>query len=303
MKSSDLKGVYTATVTPVNKDRSLDTASMKALIDYYVDSGLRGALVPSSSGEYFSMTAEMKRHCVAEAVKAANGRFQILANVSDPCPEVIVANAKLMADLGADAVVCQPPQFHGYSQEEAIRFFTDIADRSPLPVILYNHMVTLPTKLAVETVMTICRHENVIGIKDTHRDPQRTRDLRAAMDAENADFAVMNGGDMTAAVGALCGFQMLNALSAIRPDLMTGILEAGRRGDVETAEALQEKVNRLCKIFSCLRGGMASSTLFAMALKLALEKKGLCGPTNVILGFEATDDDRKAVDALLASID
>ena len=131
MKSTDLKGVYTASVTPVNRDRSLDTNSLHALVDYYVESGLRGALIPSSSGEYFAMTAEFKRHCVAEAVKASAGRIHILANISDPCPEVILQNARLMADLGADAVVCQPPQFHGYSQAEAIRFFTEIADYSP----------------------------------------------------------------------------------------------------------------------------------------------------------------------------
>lgn len=303
MKSSDLKGVYTASVTPVNKDRSLDTASIKALVDYYAACGLSGALIPSSSGEYFSMTPDMKRHCVAEAAKASGGRIQILANISDPCPEIILQNARIMADVGADAVVCQPPQFHGFSQAEAIQFFSYIADNVPLPLIVYNHMVTLPTKLTVDSVVTICSHENIIGIKDTHRDPQRSVELRAAMDAAGADFTVMNGGDGTAAAGTLCGFDLLNALSAVRPDLMLGILEAGHRGDAETANALQEKVSRLCKLFSCLRGGMSSSTLFSMSLKLCLEKKGLCGTTSVILGYEATDEDRKAVDAVLSSID
>lgn len=105
MNRKDLYGVYTASVTPVNKDRSLDVGAMRDLTEYYIANGLRGALLPSSSGEYFAMTSKMKRLCVSEAVKTANGRFQILANVSDSCPEVILDNIKAMTDLGADAVV------------------------------------------------------------------------------------------------------------------------------------------------------------------------------------------------------
>ena len=303
MTRADLKGVYTATITPVNQDRSLDTGAVKALVDYYVDSGLKGALVPSSSGEYFSMTADMKRHFAAEAVKASAGRFQILGNISDDCPEVILHNARVMADVGCDAVVCQPPQFHGYSQEECIDLFNYVADNSPLPVIIYDHLLRLPTRPTVETVIEMCKHENIIGIKDTHRDNERPFQLKAAMKEAGVDFAVLLGGDMTVASGCLAGCDLLNALSAIRPDLMVGAWEAAQVGEVDTVNANQAKVGKLCKIFDCLRGGKSSSTLFAMALKIALEKKGLCGTQSVILGFEANDEDRAAVEAVLASVD
>lgn len=303
MKREDLYGVYTASVTPVNHDRTLDVGALRALIAYYTESGLRGALIPSSSGEYFAMTADMKHRCVAEAVKAADRKIQILANISDSCPEVILHNAQVMANVGADAVVCQPPQFHGYSQEECIRFFHYIADRSPLPVIAYSHLTALPTKPTVDTVVKICKHENIIGIKDTHRVPERIPALKAAMAEAGADFAVMLGGDYSAARGSVEGFDLLNALAAIRPDLMRAIWEAGHMGDVERAYQLQEKVNKLVALYSCLRGGMSSSTLFSMSLRLALEQKGLCGATGVFLGFEATAEDRAAVAAVLASVD
>lgn len=303
MTRADLKGVYTASVTPVNRDRTLDAGAMRALIEYYIDSGIKGALLPSSSGEYFSMTADMKRLCVSESVKAANGKFQVLANISDHCPEVVLQNARAMAALGADALVCQPPQFHGYSQEEAVTFFHYIADNSPLPIIVYNHLVALPTKLAVESVIKICSHENIIGVKDTHRDFERPAILKAAMEEAGLDFSVMFGGELVAATGSLLGFDLLNALSAVRPDIMTELWKAGQAGDTQKALALQEKVNKLVKLFSCLRGGTSSISLFSMALKIALERKGLCGTTSVILGFEADDADRAAVEAVLASVD
>lgn len=299
----DLHGVYAATITPVNADRTLDTGAAKALIAYYIDSGLKGVLIPSSSGEYFAMTAKMKRQFVEEAVTAANGKLQILANISDSCPEVILENARAMTDLGADALVCQPPQFHGYSQSECITFYHTIADHLDLPLIAYSHMTALPTKPTIETVIKICSHENIVGIKDTHRIPERIPALKAAMEDANAEFMVFLGGDYSAARGAVHGFDILNALSAIRPDLMIGIWEAARTGDSEKAFALQAKVDKLVQLYSCLRSGLSSSTLFSMSLKLALEAKGLCKPHSVILGFEANDDDRAAIKAVLDSID
>lgn len=303
MKPLKLSGVYTATVTPVNKDRTLDTASLKNLIDYYVESGLSGLLAPSSSGEFYSMTPAMKRQFVETAVKAADGRIAVLAHISDDCPETVWENARVMASLGADAVVAQPPHFHHFSPEEIRSFFWDIADRSPLPVIVYNHMVRLPTKLTVESVISICSHENIIGIKDTHGDMERSPILSRAMDEADADFTVMNGSDGTAGIGALCGFELLNALSAVRPDIMLDILKYGHAGDKEKVDGLQAKVQRLAKIFKCLRGGLDSSTLFSMSLKIALERLGLCGTQSVIYGFEATDEDRRAVYEILDHVD
>lgn len=303
MTTQDLHGVYTATVTPVNADRTLDTGAAKVLMEYYIENGIKGVLIPSSSGEYFAMTAKMKRQYVEEAVKAAKGKLQILANISDSCPEVILENACAMTDLGADALVCQPPQFHGYSQEECITFYHTIADRVDLPIIAYSHMTALPTKPTVETVIEICNHENIIGIKDTHRIPERIPQLKKAMTDANADFTVFLGGDYSAARGAVQGFDILNALSAIRPDLMVGIWEAAQAGDHEKAFALQAKVDKLVQLYFCLRGGLSSSTLFSMSLKLALEQKGLCKPHSVILGFEANEEDRAAIKAVLDSID
>ena len=57
------------------------------------------------------------------------------------------------------------------------------------------------------------------------------------------------------------------------------------------------------QLYFCLRGGLSSSTLFSMSLKLALEQKGLCKPHSVILGFEANEEDRAAIKAVLDSID
>ncbi|MDQ9824690.1 dihydrodipicolinate synthase family protein, partial [Acinetobacter sp. 163] len=76
-------------------------------------------------------------------------------------------------DIGADAVVLQPPQFHHHTQDELVDFFTNVADKSPIPLIVYNHMTRLPSKIDISTIVKLKDHPNVVGIKDTHNDAAR----------------------------------------------------------------------------------------------------------------------------------
>ena len=77
MISDLLKGVLTASVTPVNRDHSLDLHSMGNLIDYYAASGIHGVLVPSSTGEAFALPAAERAALVTTAAKKSSGRLSI----------------------------------------------------------------------------------------------------------------------------------------------------------------------------------------------------------------------------------
>lgn len=300
MISDLLKGVLTASVTPVNRDHSLDLHSMGNLIDYYATSGIRGVLVPSSTGEAFALPAAERAALVTAAAKKSSGRLSILANCSEHNVKEVLRDTHLMADAGADVAVSMPPQFHEYSQEELRDYFFAIADQSPLPLVVYNHMTRLPNRISVDLMKELAGHERIIGIKDTHNDPGRMLQLFAL--GMQKDFAILCGGDGVAAYSALLGMEMLNALSAVKPRLFLNLYAAGRAGDMEKAAQYQEEVNRLMGLFTVLRGGLSSSTLFSQAIKAALSLKGLCGTDSVQLGFPLEKADLEKVRTLVDSV-
>ncbi len=301
MDTNRFRGVFAASVTPVDKRRRLDEGSIRALVDYYAESRLDGAFFPSSSGEYFALTCRQRRACVRAAVRAADGRLTIFANISDGSLKAAAENARAMRDAGADCAVLMPPAFHHHSQEELVDFFRGAADLSPLPLLIYAHLLRLPSRIEIPTLLELAGHPNILGVKDTHHDAARLMALRERLDGRD-DFLVYTGGDGMAGFGALFGMEMLNALSAVRPDLFLELYGAGRRGDLREVSRLQQRVDRLAALFSALRGGQSSAALFSQAIKMALSLKGLCGTTAVQLGFELSDDDAARVKDILAGV-
>lgn len=301
MISDLLKGVLAASVTPVDDKGEIDLAAMGRLMAYYEENGIRGVLLPSSTGESFALTTQERVALVTAAAKESKGKLSILANCSEHNVKDAVRDTKLMADAGADIVVCMPPQFLAYSQDELRDYFYAIADASALPLVVYNHMTRLPNKVEMPLLHQLAKHENIVGIKDTHNDPGRMMRLFAT--GVQKDFAIMCGGDGVAGYSALLEMEMLNALSAVKPKLFVNMYNAGRAGDTLKVSRYQVEVDKLMKLFTALQGGLSSSTLFAQAIKVALSLKGLCGTNAAQLGYPLREEDIGKVKAIVDSIE
>lgn len=301
MISDLLKGVLTASVTPIDDKGEIDLAAMGRLMAYYEENGIRGVLLPSSTGESFALTTQERVALVTAAAKESKGKLSILANCSEHNVKDAVRDTKLMADAGADIVVCMPPQFLAYSQDELRDYFYAIADASALPLVVYNHMTRLPNKVEMPLLHQLAKHENIIGIKDTHNDPGRMMRLFAT--GVQKDFAIMCGGDGVAGYSALLEMEMLNALSAVKPKLFVNMYNAGRAGDMLKVSRYQVEVDKLMKLFTALQGGLSSSTLFAQAIKVALSLQGLCGTNAAQLGYPLREEDVGKVKAIIDSIE
>ena len=100
MISEKLRGVLTASITPVAENGALDCDAVARLVKYYRQSGLRGALFPSSTGESFALTAEERVALVRVAAHAASDDFSILGNCSEHNWKDALRNARAMADAG-----------------------------------------------------------------------------------------------------------------------------------------------------------------------------------------------------------
>ena len=181
-----------ASVTPLDATGQVDEGAVGALMDYYADSGLRGAFFPSSTGEYFALSPTQRQACVRAAGRRKGGNMTLLANVSDGCLETALESAKAARDLGADAAVMMPPQFYALTQDELYGFFVRAAEKAPLPMIVYNHMTRLPSRVEIPLLMRLKEHPNILGIKDTHNDAARLMALSALMQGTD-DFVILTG--------------------------------------------------------------------------------------------------------------
>lgn len=290
MKLETYKGVVAASPTMLTTCGEIDKKSTKKLMEHFVHSNLNGVFLLSSTGEYFTITPERREEFVEIAVEQIDGRIAVMAMVSDACIDIVKKNILIMANKKVDALVLTPPYYYKYSQNELFSFFTEAAETSPIPLILYNQPTRLPNEIGEDLIVRLSSHPNIIGIKDTSSDAVRMMKL-VRICQNRKDFLYFNGSESVAAYAALLGANYLYALASIFPKLFLDIKDKGDKKDIKGIMQLQEKVDILCKLFGAVRGGSKESfSNFAFSIKVALEIMGI-GQANISQFNEKLDED------------
>ena len=99
-------GVWPVMLTPFTAKGEVDTEGLTALVDWYIDSGVKGLFAACQSSEIYFLTLEEKKLIVETTIKAARGRVPVIASghTSDAVSNQ-VKELSAMAETGADAVI------------------------------------------------------------------------------------------------------------------------------------------------------------------------------------------------------
>ena len=163
-----LHGIYAPIATPFAGGK-IAYEKLEKNLDFWLGSDLEGIVVLGSNGEFVLLSPEEKEELMRFVCARAKGKKPVIAGTgAESTVETIRLNGKA-AKAGADAVLIVTPNYYKGEMTDPVlaRFYTDVADASPLPVILYNMPrnagINISAKLAVE----LAKHQNIIGIKDS----------------------------------------------------------------------------------------------------------------------------------------
>jgi dihydrodipicolinate synthase/N-acetylneuraminate lyase len=164
-----LEGVFAATTTPFYSDERIYFRKIEANIARYSRSLLAGMVVLGSTGEAPLLDDAESREVLRVAAEAAAPEKVLIAGVGRESVKATLEVADAAAALRYDAVLVRPPSYYAGQMSSAavLNYFRSIADRSPLPVVLYNNPRCVPYQLPVELVGELADHPNIIGIKDS----------------------------------------------------------------------------------------------------------------------------------------
>jgi hypothetical protein len=96
-------------------------------------------MATGGTGEFPHLSAEERVQATKAIVAGAAGRVPVFANVSSCATDEAVSLALTAAEVGADAIISVPPYYFPLSEAALFTFFTTLADRSPLPLFVYNN--------------------------------------------------------------------------------------------------------------------------------------------------------------------
>lgn len=163
-------GVIPAVATPFNKNFDVDEAALRALLEWYIASGVHGLSVGGSQGEFFTMDAAERRRITEITVDVNNGRVPLYVGTGAVTTRDSIAITKEAEEIGIDMAMLITPYFIQPNGEELIEHFTDIADNTNLPVLIYNNPPRTSVNVSATVFQSCFAVDNIVGVKDSSGD-------------------------------------------------------------------------------------------------------------------------------------
>jgi dihydrodipicolinate synthase/N-acetylneuraminate lyase len=174
-----IEGIFAAVPTPFYPDERIYFRKIEANMARYSRSLLAGMLVLGSTGEASMLDDSETREVLRVAAEAAAAEKVLIAGVGRESVKATVELTEAAARYQYDAVLVRTPTYYAGQMTPAAvsHYFRSVADRSPLPVLLYNIPRCVPYNIPIEIVTELAQHPNIIGIKDSTGNIDRIRAL------------------------------------------------------------------------------------------------------------------------------
>lgn len=235
-----IKGVIPPMITPFDEHGEIDQRAYIHNLEQWNADKLAGYLVIGSNSETAFLTTEEKLALVKLAAAYHQPGRHLMAGTGCESTRETIAFTKACADLGAQSALVLTPHYYDrvMDSEHLVRFYTQVADRSPLPILIYNVPIFTHVNIAPDAIEVLSRHPNIVGMKDsTGNMPQLATFLRVA----DEDFQIFVG-TASAWYPALCmGVQAgILALANCLPNACALVQEAYDQGRLDQAFTLYQ---------------------------------------------------------------
>ncbi|MBO4693542.1 MAG: 4-hydroxy-tetrahydrodipicolinate synthase [Clostridia bacterium] len=237
MKKKVFEGAATAIITPFFENGEIDFEGFGRLIDCQIESGIDAIVAAGTTGEGSTLTDEEHQAVIKFCVEHTAHRVPVIAgtgsNDTDYAKELTVA----ACEMGADAVLLVTPYYNKATQAGLIKSFSDIADVSNKPCILYNVPSRTGCNILPKTVAELAEHPNIVGIKEASGNISQIAETASLTDD---DFSIYSGNDdQIVPVMSLGGSGVISVLSNLLPKETSRMCKLCLKGDYKTAAKMQ----------------------------------------------------------------
>ena len=258
-----LAGIFAPIGTPFCEDEEIDFPALEENMGVYARSGILGYLALGSNGENKSLTEDEKLAVLRTIVAGRSADQVVIAGATYEAQRDTERFFAAAAEIGADfGLLLSPSYFRKQMTEEVLfRYFTTAADRSPIPLLVYNAPGFSGITVSPGLVGRLAEHPNIVGMKDS-----APSGIESFLAYEGASFHVLAGSAnflfpamMAGSIGGTVS--LANAFPAIACELY----RLGAARDENAGPAFQERCRRLNEAISGTYGvsGVKAATTLA----------------------------------------
>lgn len=289
-----LVGVLPAVITPFDDHGQIEFDLFEKQVRYLRDQGVHGFYIAGTTAEGASVQPEERKQLVEIALETAPDRV-ICAVVIAPDTAAVLRGIDSIADTGVDYISAVSPFYFTTSQRDIVYHYEQIAEHSPVPLILYNIPQNTHNPIGFQAAMELSKHPNIVGIKDSAGDFGQFQ--RGLLAFQSDEFVWIQGEDLLDAPSYLIGGRcVVTGLANIWSEPFVQMFEAARRGDSEGVIGHQRSINSLARIVAETNGKGVPSIKEAVALL------GRSTRYMKIRSMELCPEDRKIVASIIGAI-
>jgi 4-hydroxy-tetrahydrodipicolinate synthase len=231
-------GIVPAIATPFTEDHRLDEGRLRALIDWYIESGVHGISVGGSQGEFFALNGEEHVRLNEVAAKATAGRVPLYAGTGAITTREAIRLTKAAEASGADVAMVITPFFISPNADELVDHYRAIAAATKLPVMLYNNPPRTGVNVLPRVFLRCAESDNVIGIKDSSGDVTQLAEYVRLTGGKKVVFAGRDTIIMSTVVHG--GSGAISPAANVFPRLVVRLYDALRAGRMDEAQRLSD---------------------------------------------------------------
>jgi 4-hydroxy-2-oxoglutarate aldolase len=174
-----LHGIFPPITTPFYPDGNVYFKKVEANVDRYSKTPVAGIVVLGSTGEAIMLSDQERRDVLKVAREAATPNKVLVAGTGVESAIETLKLTESAAEVGYDIAMVRTPHYHKKQMQPAnmLAFYRFVADRSPLPVMVYNVPSFTQYDIPAAVVIELAEHPNNIGMKESGGDVEKVRQM------------------------------------------------------------------------------------------------------------------------------
>ncbi len=263
---SKFGGLGVAMVTPFNEKGQIDFAGVERLVEHMIDGGVDYLVVQGTTGESPSLGIEEKRSLLDFIIEITKKRVPIVYGLGGNNTRVICDMMRSMDWTGVSGVLSVCPFYNKPSQAGMIEHYKQVANASPVPVILYNVPGRTGVNLSAASTLELAKIDNIVAIKEASGDLNQIGEILLK---KPADFQVISGDDaLTLPLIAMGVEGVISVVGNAFPKIFSQMVNQALFGQVNEARVYHYQLLELMNLLF-VEGSPAG-------IKEALKYRGIC---------------------------
>ena len=247
MKKTDLRGTFTALITPFKNDLSVDFEKINELIDRQLEANIEGLIILGTTGESQTLTMSEKFEIILKIQERVNGKIPLIVGTGSNDTRATIELTKIVSEYNFDGVLLVAPYYNKPTQSGLYQHFLAISEAVDIPMVVYNVPGRSGVNILPATVQKIAENcKNVIGIKESSCNIEQIMEV---IRTTPNNFITMCGDDVLAVPSIFMGCNgVVSVLSNYAPKQFGDCVRMALQGNITEANKIHYELFDLMQI-------------------------------------------------------